>query len=138
MAEKHEGGGDWEARLPEVRGENLRGDQRQEGMGSRHLETRAEKTDSRGEQTFEAAARGVRVTGETARKERAWKWVPDPREEQNPEGEKLRSVAGAKQTRQADEGVLTDRLVGSVETLGTGSDGDMASPVDQTFVCCKR
>lgn len=138
MAEKHEGGGDWEARLPEVRGEDLKGDQRQEGMGSRLLETRAEKTDSRGEQAFGAAACDVRVTGETARKERARKRVPDPREEQNPEGEKLRSVAGAKQTRQVDEGVLTDRLVGSVETLGTGSDGEMATSVDQAFVCCKR
>lgn len=48
---------------------------------------------------------------------------PNLGKDQNPEGAKLRSVAGAKQIRQGCRVVLVDRPAESVETLGVGSGG---------------
>jgi hypothetical protein len=80
-------------------------------------------TDFPREQTFEAASVSTSVDAEEQQGRIGLETGTDLGKEQNPEGAKLRSVAGAKQTRQGYGVVLRDRLAESVETLRAGSGG---------------
>lgn len=61
---------------------------------------------------------------QTAREDRVRKRTTDLWKDQSPEGRKLRSVAGVKETRQGNRGGLRqDRPAGSVEMHRVGSDG---------------
>jgi hypothetical protein len=53
------------------------------------------------DQTFEAGCCGIYSADITAWEERTWERAPDLDGEKSPEGGKLKSVVGAKQTRQA-------------------------------------
>jgi hypothetical protein len=83
----------------------------------------ASPADSFREQTSEAAAGFTSVDSEKRQGRTGPETGADLEEDQNPEGAKLKSVAGAKQIRQERGVVPRDRLAESVETLRVGSGG---------------
>jgi hypothetical protein len=69
---------------------------------------------------------------ETTREERTWRQAPDLWEDQNPEGEKLRSVAGAKQTRTVSTVAREGRPAEGVENVRSGLWRELADPSRRT------